>query len=164
MANLDVGMYEANNPLILYENAVDVEIPDDNCVEYSLIPALPAGGDQPPSWWIELSIFVHVEDPGADFSTMGVILAPSTGGPDGATVPQPVLDIATMRTLVSDFSPANFLWGSGPGSAYEINMGSTTITPNPATPYSLYFTRFPLAGDTATYSLRTIVCNRKDIS
>lgn len=167
MANPDVALFESNNPLIVDNRAVDdTEIPDGDCLEYSLFTGVagPAGGEGSPSWWIELTLYIHVEDPGSEFNNIGIIIAPSTGGPDGASVPQPVLNPDTMRWMISQFYPDQFLQGSGPGSAYEVNMGSTTITPNPTTPYSLYITRFPIDGDTATYSLRTILSNRKDIS
>lgn len=166
MANDQVAMFEANNPVIRSDVQTDIQIPSPAVasIEYQFIPASPAaapGGEPDPVWEIGLTTLIEPENSTGDFGDVVVIFAPSSGEPNESIVPTPVFEWGAMSYIETPIG--FFSVGSGPSEMF-LTSGQTLLYSNPGVAYSMYISVRPSRDDTATYFLRRFRTWRKDIA
>ena len=168
MANPNVGIFEANNPIV--DTTYDLEdtlLPNfaNGMLEFKIIPPYgPVGGEQLPRWSVYINVFVGSSNPVGTPSNLVWGFAESTDAPDVTVVPVPNLVPGQDHAGTLEWGYAGFVWGVGVGESYELNPNPFVTGGNPARGFSLFLAISRDEGDTTDYPLRIVQVSRRDVS
>ena len=166
MANANVGVFEANRPIIEFEVSPNVPLPNfaDGLIEYKVIPPRgPPAGEPLPRWDVYIDVFLNSDRLLLDTSPLMWAFAASTAAADGTVVPRPVLVPGQDRAGSVLWDMTEFSFGEGV-AGYMVSPTPFITNGNPPTGYSIFLAINRQPGDNVTYTLSKVDVTRRDIS